>query len=83
MTEEDEEKFENDNICRFCDKEILSDKVRDHCLLTDKYRGPGRGKSNINVTQQQSKFIPFIFHKFSNYDCHIIFRKLVVKKMVK
>ena len=31
MTEEDEEDYKNDNICRFCEKEILSDKVRDHC----------------------------------------------------
>ena len=31
MTQEDEEDFRNNNICRFCEKEILSDKVRDHC----------------------------------------------------
>ena len=27
MTEEDEEVFKNDNICRFCEKEILSDNL--------------------------------------------------------
>ena len=31
--------FENIIICRFCEKEI-SEKVRDHCHLTGKYRGP-------------------------------------------
>ena len=40
MTKENEEDFKNNNICRFCEKEILSDKVRDHCHLTGKYRGP-------------------------------------------
>ena len=30
MTDDDEEDFKNDNICRFCEREILSDKVRDH-----------------------------------------------------
>ena len=39
MTEQDEEDFDNNNICRFCEKEIISDKVRDHCHLTGKYRG--------------------------------------------
>ena len=80
MTEENEEDFRNDNICRFCEKEILSDKVRDHCHLTGKYRGPAHSKCNINVTQKQSNFIPFIFHNFSNYDCHMFFKKLVDKK---
>ena len=37
MTEEDEEDFQNDNICRFCEKKnIESDKVRDHCHLSGK-----------------------------------------------
>ena len=80
MTEEDEDDFRNDNICRFCEKEILSDKVRDHCHLTSKYRGSAHSKCNINVTQKQSNFIPFIFHNFSNYDCHMFFKKLVDKK---
>ena len=31
-------------ICRFCEKEILSDKVRDHCHLNGKYRGPANNK---------------------------------------
>ena len=80
MTEKDEEDFRIDNICRFCEKEIITDKVRDHCHLTGKYRGPAHSKCNINVTQKQSNFIPFIFHNFSNYDCHMFFKKLVDKK---
>ena len=80
MTEEDEEDFRNDNICRFCEKNIESDKVRDHCHLTGTYRGPSHSKCNINVTQDQSNFIPFIFHNFSNYDSHMFFKKLVDKK---
>ena len=80
MTDDDEEEYRNDNICRFCEKEILSDKVRDHCNLTGEYRGPAQSKCNINVTQDQSSFIPFIFHNFSNYDCHMFFKKLVDKK---
>ena len=77
MTEDDEEDFKNNNICRFCEKEILSDKVRDHCHLTGKYRGPAHNTCNINVKQKDSNFIPFAFHNLSNYDCHMFFTRLV------
>ena len=77
MTQKNKEDFENNNICRFCEKEIISEKVRDHCHLTGKYRGPAHNVCNINVKQKDSNFIPFAFHNFSNYDCHMFFKKLV------
>ena len=61
-------------------EEIISDKFRDHCHLTGKYRGPARSFCNIIITQKQSNFILFIFHNFSKYDCHTFFKKIVVKK---
>ena len=61
-------------------KNVECNKVRDHCHLTGKYRGPVHNTCNINVTQKQSNFIPFVFHNFSNYDCHMFFKKLVDKK---
>ena len=73
MTEEDEEHYKNNTICHFCEKKVESDKVRDHCHLTSNYRGPAHSKCNKNVTQNQSYFIPFVFHIFSNYDCHMFF----------
>ena len=80
MTDKDEEDYRNDNVCRFCEKFIKTDKVKDHCHLTGKYRGPAHSKCNINVTQKQNNFIPFIFHNFSNYDCHMFCKTLVDKK---
>ena len=68
MTEKDEEEYRNSNVCRFCEKNIECDKVRDHCHLTGNYRGPAHSKGNLNVSQDQSNSIPFIFHNFSNYD---------------
>ena len=44
--------------CRFCEKFIESDKVRDHCNLTGKYRRLAHNNCNINVTQKQSNFYP-------------------------
>ena len=80
MTEENEEDYRIKNICRFCEKNIESDEVRDHCHLTGKCRVPAHSKCNVNVTQKQSNFIPFTFHNFSNYDCHMFFKKLADKK---
>ena len=80
MTEEDEEDYRNNNVCQFCERNIVSDKVRDHRHLTGKYRGPAHSECNINVTQDESNFIPFSFHNFSSYDCHMFFKKLAVKK---
>ena len=80
MTENDEEHYKYNNICRFCEKNKESDKVIDHCHLTGAYRGPAHNTCNINVTQKQSNFIPFVFHIFSNYDCHTFFKRLVNKK---
>ena len=77
LTEEDEKDYRINIICRFCEKNIESDKVRDHCLLTGKYRGPAHSICKIIVTQKQSNFIPLIFHNFSNYDCHMFFKKMV------
>ena len=77
MKQEDKEDFDNNNTCRFCEKEILSDKVRDPCHLTGKYKGPAHNTCNINVKQKDSNFIPFAFHNYSNYDCHVFFKRLV------
>ena len=83
MTQKNEEDYKNNNICRFCEKNIESDKVRDHCHLTGKYRGPAYNVCIINVKQKDSNFIPFAFHNFSNYDCHMFFKKLVDLKNIK
>ena len=78
MREENEEVYRIDNICRFCEKKNIDcDKVRDHCHLTVKYRSPAHNICNIIVNQDQSNFIPFKFHNFSKYDCHMFFKKLV------
>ena len=67
-------------IVDFVKKNIEFDKSRDHCHLTGNYGGPAHSICNINVIQDQSSFIPFIFHNFSNYDSHMFFKKLVDKK---
>ena len=74
MTQEDQKDYINKHICRICEKEIISDKVRDQCLLKGNYRDPAHNNCTLNVTQKQSKFIPFVFLIFSNYHCHMFFK---------
>ena len=72
MTEGDEKLYREIIICQFCEQEGFSDdKIRDHCHLTGKYRGPTHQKCNIIVKQKQSILITFAFHKFTNYDTHL------------
>ena len=83
MTEENEETYRNYNSSRFCDKEIISDKVRDQCHLTGKNRCPAYSKCNISSIQKQSNFIPFILNNFSKNDCHLFFESWLIKRMLK
>ena len=80
MTEEDEEDYRKTEICRFCRKNIESEKVRDPCHLTSKYTGPAHSKCNNNVTQEQSNFITFIFTVTPITIATSTFKKLVDKK---
>ena len=77
MTQEDVEDFDNNNICGFCEKIIKSDKVRNHCHLTGKYRGHAHNTCNVNVKQKDNNFIPFVFHNYSRYDSHMFFKRLI------
>ena len=80
MTEENKQDFENDNIRRYCEKYIETNKIRDHCHLTGKYRGPAHNECNLQVKQKDSNFITIGLHNFSNYECHMFFKTLVDRK---
>ena len=77
LTEKDEKTYKNNNNCRFCENENVNEKIRDHCHLTGKYRGTPHNICKIIVTQKQTNFIPILFHNFSDYDCHLFFRKII------
>ena len=70
----EEEQFEKDEICWICNKLNESDKVRDHCHITGKYRGPAHCNCNINM--KICKKLPIIFHNLRGYDGHLITKEL-------
>ena len=51
LTVEGKKHFRTNDIDRFCENEVGSDKVRDHCHLTSKYRDLALNKCLIIVTR--------------------------------
>ena len=58
ITEDVEEDYRKNNICKFCEKIIKSDKVRYHCHLPGKYRGPAHNTCIITLNRK----IVFSYH---------------------
>ena len=51
MTKETDEDFENSAKCWICNNVYVDDdiKVRDHCLITGKYKGSSRRECTIST----------------------------------
>ena len=62
MSAKDEERFQLINTCWICNKlfDAEDNKVRDHCHITEKYRGSAHWSYNINL--KLTKKGPVIFH---------------------
>ena len=54
MTSEDEEIYNNWQICWICKQELNMDKVRAHCHVTGKCRGAAHNKCNISLDFQEN-----------------------------
>ena len=76
LTREEWEKFNSATHCHICEKPFVSDdtRVRDHCHLTGRYRGPAH--SNCNLNYKDSFCIPIVFHNLSGYDSHFIIKEI-------
>ena len=73
MSADNEQRFQSSNKCWIC--HILFDvRVRDHCYVTDKYRGSAHWSSSINF--KLTKNVPVIFHNLKRYDSHLIMQKI-------
>ena len=76
VEEEEEERFEQSNICGICSKlfDISDEKVRDHCHISGKCKGAAHWSCNINF--KITKKFPVIFHNLKAHDSHLIFKEL-------
>ena len=74
MTAEEEKNFKNTKNCHACKLPLGSDRVKDHCHLTGKYRGPTHNKCNLKM--KVPKFIPVLFHNLERCDSHLFAKSL-------
>ena len=76
MTEEEGNLFQQSSGWWIYEKLIDNDdeKLRDHCHVTDKFRGAAHWSCNINL--QLAKKVSIIFHNLKGYDSHLIFCEL-------
>ena len=76
MSAEYEQKFQSNNKCWICDKlfGLGNYKVRDHCHLTEKYRGSSHWSCNIYL--KLTKNVSVIFHNLKCYNSPLIMQEL-------
>ena len=77
LTKDEEDSYDKKNTCHICMKDLDSDKVKDHCYFTGKYRGAAHNTCNLKY--KIPKNIPVIFHNGSTYDYHFTIRELASK----
>ncbi|RLU14839.1 hypothetical protein DMN91_012726, partial [Ooceraea biroi] len=72
LTPEQCEELRDAARCHMCGKPFAAGdtRVRDHCHLSGRYRGPAHSACNLNY--KDSHVIPVIFHNLSGYDAHFI-----------
>ena len=74
LTPDEQISFDKAETCHICKKELLTDKVRDHCHFTGQYRGAAHNSCNLQC--RKPMIIPVIFHNLQGYDAHLFIKQL-------
>ena len=74
LSKEEQKSFNKAEICHICNKELLEDKVRDHCHFTGQYRGAAHNSCNLKC--RKPLILPVIFHNLQGYDAHLFIKQL-------
>ena len=74
LTKEEQLSFDKAKFCHICKTELKTDKVRDHCHFTGKYRGAAH--SSCNLQCRKPMILPVIFHNLQGYDAHLFIKQL-------
>ncbi|XP_071650772.1 uncharacterized protein [Temnothorax longispinosus] len=76
LTLDETRNFSSATSCHICERpfESQDQRVRDHCHLTGRYRGPAHPRCNLFY--RDSYVIPVFFHNLSGYDAHFIIKDI-------
>ena len=74
LTQEERNIFKNEVYCHICGHELKTDKVREHCHFTGKYRGAAHNLCNLRC--KKPLILPVIFHNLQGYDSHLFIKQL-------
>ena len=74
LTRDEQKLFDEAETCHICNKELLADKVRDHCHFTGHYRGAAHNSCNLQC--RKPLVLPVIFHNLQGYDAHLFIKQL-------
>ena len=74
LTRQEQISFDKAEICHICKKELLDDKVRDHCHFTGQYRGAAHNSCKLQC--RKPMILPVIFHNLQGYDAHLFIKQL-------
>ncbi|GBC54430.2 hypothetical protein RIR_jg40582.t1 [Rhizophagus irregularis DAOM 181602=DAOM 197198] len=73
LTTQEQVSYDNAINCWICRNPLDGNKVRDHCHITERYRGAAHRGCNLDLSiKPREMHIPVIFHNLSGYDGHII-----------
>ena len=70
--------YDNSTLCHICNEEFGENRVRDHCHLSGKFRGPPHEVCNLYY--KVPKFYPAVFHNLSGYDSHLFIKTLRISE---
>ena len=74
LTKDQLKSFEEAEFCYLCEKELLEDRVKDHCHFTGEYRGAVHNSCNLRC--RKPLVLPVIFHNLQSYDAHLFIKQL-------
>ena len=74
MTTQYEKIDNNSYICHICKQDLNTDKVRDHCHITGKFKRAAQNQCNLHLGLPEK--LPIYFHNLQGYDGHLIFKEL-------
>ena len=74
LTKQEQALFDQAKTCHICSKELLDDKVRDHCHFSGQYRGAAHNSCNLQC--RKPMILPVVFHNLQGYDAHLFIRQL-------